>query len=411
MKSDRTALARRLKAARGEAGLTQEQVADYLGIRRPAIPEIEAGKRAVKSTELVRLAELYGKSIRWFVQGTEAAEDKIAAALFRAGEPTSPMLRREAAKLARLCRLVGDLEKDMGLRHHHERLPQYRREDAVEDYTQATEHAREVAYQERARLGIGPSAPIRDVWGLVEDAGLHVFQLFLGRDTEIDGVFTRVSDSKACVGVNVDKWVFRQTFTVVHEYAHALFDGDLIGEACATSRAWQRSASTRQYANREMRANQFAAVFLVPREGLLRYLGSRERVARERGKERARELTAIDVIRGQDHFGVSADMLLWRLRNEDLIDAAERKRLKDDIERSGGVIALARMLGYNWRDRAQPMSRTQELALKGFAKGLVSLGILAELFDRGKEDMSDLLCSWGVTPRQSADDALVGSVG
>ena len=100
MPQDRTKLAERLREARTEAGLTQEQAADWLGVRRPAIAEIEAGKRAVKSTELVRLAELYGKSLRWLIQGDESAEERVAAALFRAQEPTTPLLRREVAKLA-----------------------------------------------------------------------------------------------------------------------------------------------------------------------------------------------------------------------------------------------------------------------------------------------------------------------
>src|SRR5438128_12289239 len=105
MTPDRRKLADRLREAREGAGLTQEQVADHLSIRRPAIAEIEAGKRAVKSDELVRLAELYGRSIKWMLQGTEAAEERIAGALFRADQPTSPLLKREAAKLARRCRL------------------------------------------------------------------------------------------------------------------------------------------------------------------------------------------------------------------------------------------------------------------------------------------------------------------
>ncbi len=226
MTQGRLKLADRLRRARDDAGLTQEHVADYLGIRRPAIAEIEAGKRAVKSDELVRLAQLYGHSLKWLVQGTETAEERMVGALFRAGEVTSPLLKREAAKLARRCRLVGDLEEKLGLERHHQALPQYANERALHDFSLAAEHGAEVAYQERARLRIGVAAPIRDVWGLVEDAGLHVFPLHLGRDGEIDGIFTRLDDSNACVGVNVEKWVFRQVFTVVHEYGHALMDGD-----------------------------------------------------------------------------------------------------------------------------------------------------------------------------------------
>src|SRR5437899_2123615 len=140
-------LAARLRQAREHAGLTQEQAADYLGISRPAIAEIEAGKRAVKSDELVRLAELYGRSLKWLVQGAETAEERMAGALFRAGEPTSPLLKREAAKLARRCRLLGDLEERLGLERHHQALPQYANDGALHDFSVAADHGTEVAYQ------------------------------------------------------------------------------------------------------------------------------------------------------------------------------------------------------------------------------------------------------------------------
>jgi hypothetical protein len=102
-------------------------------------------------------------------------------------------------------------------------------------------------------------------------------------------------------------------------------------------------------------------------------------------------------------------MLLWRLRNEGLIDAAERKHLAEAINRTG-VLTIARALGYEWRDRAQPFSRIQELALKGYAKGFVSLGVVADLFDRQKDEMYDLLAAWGVKQEFAPDDTLVGTV-
>ncbi len=382
MSEDRLKLARRLRDAREDAGLSQEQVADYLDIRRPAIAEIEAGKRAVKSDELVRLAEVYGRSLKWLIQGTETPEERIASALFRADQPTSPLLKREAAKLARRCRLVGELEEKLGLERHHQALPQYANERALSDFSLAANHGAEVAYQERARLRVGVAAPIRDVWG----------------------IFTRLDETRACVGVNVEKWVFRQVFTVVHEYGHALMDGDTAAEACVTKRGWT-SATRTVYNNRELRANQFAAVFLVPREALLRYLEARGKVRRGR----LSDLTPVDVVRAQDHFGVSGEMFLWRLQEARLIPATARKELTQrlwDI----GVVNLARGLGYDWRDRAQPFTRVHELALKGYAQGLVTLGVLADLFDRPKEEMFELLRAWGVRQEFTADDVLVGGV-
>src|SRR5207249_968162 len=131
----------------------------------------------------------------------------------------------------------------------------------------------------------------------------------------------------------------------VHEYGHALMDGDTPAEACVTSRGWTTATRT-VYNNREFRANQFAAAFLVPREALLRYLDSRGKI--RRGK--VTDFTATDVVRAQDHFGVSAEMLLWRFQEEGLVAAVARKELGAKLA-SIGVIALARALGYDWRDR------------------------------------------------------------
>lgn len=402
MGSERPQLAERLKKARDEAGLTQDQVADWLKVRRPAIAEIEAGKRAVKSDELVRLAELYGKSLKWLLEGEESAEERVAAALFRVGEKESPGLRREVGKLARRCRLACELEEGLALTRRQTALPRYSDDRALADFSDAMRHGFEIAHQERARLGMGTAAPVRDPWGVVEDAGLHVFPLHLGRDRDIDGIYTQLGNGRACVGVNVDKWVFRQVFTVVHEYGHAILDGDAVAQACMTSRAWTREHDV--YSNRELRANQFAAVFLLPRDAIARFLGAREGHARMHFP-----LTPMDVVRGMDHFGVSGEMLLWRLRNEGFIDGGKRRALLDALK-TLGVVATARALGYDWRSRAQPFPRIHELALKGYARGLISLGVVAELFDKPKEQMYELLRNWGIVQEFTPDDRLVGAL-
>ena len=60
-------LGARLAAARHQAGLSQQQVADRLGMRRPAISEIETGERDVKALELDRFAQLYGVTLEWLL--------------------------------------------------------------------------------------------------------------------------------------------------------------------------------------------------------------------------------------------------------------------------------------------------------------------------------------------------------
>lgn len=400
----REGLAERLRTAREEAGLTQQQVADWLGVRRPAIAEIEGGSRAVKSDELVRLASLYGRSLGWLAEGELRPHDNIAAALFRADDRDDPALHREAALLAKRCAVVFQLERKLRAKVPV-RAPEYAEPSALDDWSQAMIHGKQVAYQERARLGIGNHAPLRDPWGVVEDAGIRVFPLDLGDDHVIDGIFTRSDEGHACVGVNVGKWVFRQVFTVVHEYGHGLMDTDLGGEACATSKGWSQKGS--RYANRELRANQFAAVFLLPREALLWFLDSRGKLRGSAARPIAKDLSAVEIVRAQDHFGASGDMILWRLQNERLIDAAERKQLKEELNRHG-TVALARSLGYDFRRFAQPFYRAHEVALRAYVAGEVSLGGAAEIFGIPKEEMRLRLREWGIEQEFDADDVLVG---
>src|SRR5690348_8719162 len=72
MNEEKEGLARRLREAREYLGLSQEYVAQQTGISRPAISEIEAGRRNVSSLELKRLSKLYGRPVE-FLLGEEEA--------------------------------------------------------------------------------------------------------------------------------------------------------------------------------------------------------------------------------------------------------------------------------------------------------------------------------------------------
>ncbi len=67
-KSRSSIIAERLRVAREMAGLTQAQVADILGLHRPAISEMEAGRRKVSGEELGKLSEVYGVAVDWITQ-------------------------------------------------------------------------------------------------------------------------------------------------------------------------------------------------------------------------------------------------------------------------------------------------------------------------------------------------------
>ena len=57
----------RLRQARRDAGLTQEEVAKRIGVRQAFVSKVERGERRIDPVELARFAALYGKSLAWFV--------------------------------------------------------------------------------------------------------------------------------------------------------------------------------------------------------------------------------------------------------------------------------------------------------------------------------------------------------
>jgi transcriptional regulator with XRE-family HTH domain len=81
----RDQIASRLRSARKAAGLSQAQVAERLGVHRPTISEVEAGRRRVSAEELARLAEMYGAPVAWFTSGVhveaEPEDDRLTLAI------------------------------------------------------------------------------------------------------------------------------------------------------------------------------------------------------------------------------------------------------------------------------------------------------------------------------------------
>jgi transcriptional regulator with XRE-family HTH domain len=77
MNQEKEGLARRLREAREYLGLSQEYAAQQTGISRPAISEIEAGRRNVNSLELKRLSKLYGRPVEYLLG--EEVEEAVGA--------------------------------------------------------------------------------------------------------------------------------------------------------------------------------------------------------------------------------------------------------------------------------------------------------------------------------------------
>ena len=89
-------VAANIKAAREASGMSQEQVADALGLAsHSAVSELEAGTRKrISLAKLQKLAELFGKTIDWFFDPKATSEDFVTLARAQtSGEEVKRALR------------------------------------------------------------------------------------------------------------------------------------------------------------------------------------------------------------------------------------------------------------------------------------------------------------------------------
>ncbi len=106
MNETRQQIGERLRQARIEADLKQEQVARYLKVNVSAVSGLENGQRKLDSVELFYLSKLYGKPLDWFFseghpltnQGSRWYDNDplVREAIFLL-KKASPDLRKKAA--------------------------------------------------------------------------------------------------------------------------------------------------------------------------------------------------------------------------------------------------------------------------------------------------------------------------
>lgn len=99
-------IAARIREARVAAGLTQGQVAKFLGLHRPSVSEMEAGNRSVTADELARMAELFDVSVSWLAgEGAEKVDVEDNKLQLAARE----LQKLKPADLERLLKIIASM--------------------------------------------------------------------------------------------------------------------------------------------------------------------------------------------------------------------------------------------------------------------------------------------------------------
>jgi Zn-dependent peptidase ImmA (M78 family)/transcriptional regulator with XRE-family HTH domain len=414
MALDPIILGRRLREARENRRLTQEQAAQAIGISRTALVHIEGGKRSLSTLELSELAKLYHRSVADFfteedVQPSPEEDPLVIIHRLPVELRDDPEVSKQVSRCVGLCAIGVDLETTLGIAGSVS-LPAYELKAPTRPF-EATRQGERVAEEERRRLGLG-YGPIADMADLISTQGVWASGV-RGLPTEMSGIFLRHSSIGMVILVNHDHPKCRKRFSYAHEYAHALLDRK------TTSAIVSRRENSQEFIER--RANAFAAAFLMPADGVRWFLeevlekggpsrryrvtyssaGGEPAEAEERPAPGSQQITYQDVVTFAHHFGVSYPAAVYRLSDLNFLNAEEKTSLleKSDL----GSRLLRATDDFDDCDEEEPsrhperkpdqelVSQIVRLAIEAYRREEVSRGWLRDLSDKLEMPAEDLV--------------------
>lgn len=363
-------IGRNIKKARELAGLSQEELAELLGVSRATLSAIENGHIAIDSTKLLATARILGRPVSDFFQ----EEEEALVLLYRgAADATAPPAARSAFE--RFCKAYRELEEIVGVADSQLPPPDYSASPGAE--SRAEQFAVQVASSERQRLGLGERDPIGNVFQLLEEHGVRIFRYQVEHD-DVFGVSAFSPKYGPCILLNKANTTERQIFSLAHEYGHLLMHRRYYQSS-------EPSAGLDKEHPMEIMASDFAANFLVPAAGL------REVFFRDIGQKK---IGLEDLVFLKRYFKVSAQMLLRRLRDDGLVPQQDADNLAVELEKrvppKQEFVPLNEDVVRDW----DSLSRFRHLARKAALDGMVSLGKLAELISRNVVDTRKQVQEW-----------------
>jgi transcriptional regulator with XRE-family HTH domain/Zn-dependent peptidase ImmA (M78 family) len=390
MAVDREGLARALREARGNHGMSQATAAKRVGLSRTVLAQIELGNRTASPAELTKLAKLYGTTAADFSHDAAPNHD-VLAMLSANGLAIPSELQPVLETVVGLCIDAGTLENLLGRSRvtgpPHYDLPRPR------STADAIMQGEQVADQERHRLGLGPGSSVDNVSDLVASQGTRVAVLKLPE--EVAGIYIRHSSTGSLIVTGTaDTRVPR--FGLLHEYAFALFERE-------------RSLIVTTPLNSDeliqIRAAAFAAAFLLPQSGIesavrildkgrpsrkalavFGYAAEELLEAEVRSTPGSQTLSSHDVASIAGRFGASYEATVYRLRALDFITKAETEDLLTR-ERRRAASAYTTLFAtraepdvLHATEPGAPLKReVVHLAIEAYRRGLTSKGDLVAL--------------------------------
>jgi transcriptional regulator with XRE-family HTH domain len=323
----------RIKRARHAASLSQQALADEVGVSKMVISKYEQGQSAPSSGVLLRLAKSLGYSAEYFLRPVSVS---LSAPAYQSRH-TLPH-KQELAVMAVVQEWLErylDIEDILGEHPVFELPANYPRE--AENLVAMEQVAEDL--RRAWDLGLGP---LDDLVDILEARGIKVGEVAGHEDFE--SLTLRTDKDEPVIAVRRARPVEQRRFSLAHELGHIVLKQPEGREA-------------------EQLADRFAEAFLVPGSAATRELGGHRT-----------HLSMVELVHLRDRYGLSLRAWVQRARHLDIISESEARRLLLELKNNGWD--LQETGSGTGREMPRRMDR---LVMRALAEDLISESRAAQL--------------------------------
>ena len=372
-------LGKKIKEARESLLIEKEEVANYLRCSVKEYEKIEHGElNRIDGDTIIIISQILEMDFRYFVSGNYVSAESQIKELFRQNGEISKNDRKVIRKFIRLCEEKHNLEDLLSIQKP---LPYdysgYRFKSNNHKYQGIT-----AAYKERERLNIYDS--INNIYALLREQNIHIFRRRL-EDSNISGVYIKHPIAGHCILVNYSEDLYRQNFSMAHEYCHVLFD---------SGKEQSITYFDREMDYVEIRANNFASNFLLPNKGIE---SINTYISYEQLKKKILDICS--------HYNVSSKVVIYRLKGKRLNKKLIERLLKDKnliIPMSDKIDPELAGVSRNLHEKFKKIIESGisieyiELVRNAYQQNEISYSKMLECLQMNIEDAKLLTDSWDV---------------
>ena len=320
-------VANRIKNARILKCLSQQNVADELGVSKQMICKYENGESMPTSSKLLDLSKLFGLKIDYFFSSFQIELGEIN---FRKKSTFSKKKQESLKEQIKInlknCKI-----------------------NSIED-------VENMVLKLRNEWNIGVD-PIHNIIQLLEDQEIKVIELF-DVDEKFDGMATYVNNKFPVIVVNGNFPVERKRFTLLHELGHLLLN--------------LPECNSKQEENY---CNKFAAEFLFPKNIVIKEFGGK----RDR-------ITLTELISNQKKYGMSIPAIVYRLVDSGVLSKQRHTNFYKKIRFNP---SLEREVNQSRFETPEKSNRFESLVYRALAQENISFSKASSLLNKNIDSIKE----------------------